>query len=197
MRYPHSSVFMVLVLLLAGCFRSPAARFYSLIAEPQVEASPPLLSDGVRLEVSSIIFPKYLDDPRMVVRMGTNELRRDEYERWIEAPRINFRDALLKRLSEDLKSANVFSSDNYSQRRGTQLLQVEVLQFDVTEEGKALLQVRWAIGANRDVIATGPLTVSEFSGTAEGSSGEDHVAALSKLLREFSQVVAQAVLLKR
>jgi uncharacterized lipoprotein YmbA len=197
MRYRPFLLFMVLLPLVAGCFRSPSARFYSLIAEPHVDERPRLLSDGVRLEVSSIIFPRYLDDPRMVVRTGANEIRRDEYERWIESPRTNFRDALLKGLSEDLQSANVFSEDTYPQRRGTQVLHVEVLQFDVTEEGIALLQVRWAIGANRDVIATGPLTVSEFSGNAEGSSGEEHVAALSKLLREFSQVVAQAVVLKR
>lgn len=196
MRYPHSSVFMVLVLLLAGCFRSPAARFYSLIAEPQVEASPPLLSGGVRLEVSSIIFPKYLDDPRMVVRTGLNEITRDEYERWIESLRINFRDALLKRLSEDLQSANVFSSDTYSQRRGNRVLQVEVLQFDVTDEGRALLKVRWALGANRDEIAHAPLAVSEFYGSSEGDSSEAHVAALSKLVIDFSRVVAQGVLLK-
>ena len=104
MRYRPFLLFMVLLPLVAGCFRSPSARFYSLIAEPHVDERPRLLSDGVRLEVSSIIFPRYLDDPRMVVRTGANEIRRDEYERWIESPRTNFRDALLKGLSESSAS---------------------------------------------------------------------------------------------
>jgi uncharacterized lipoprotein YmbA len=76
------------------------------------------------------------------------------------------------------------------------VLQVEVLQFDVTDQGRALLKARWAIGANRDVVANAPLAVSEFSGNSEGDSSEAHVAALSKLVRDFSRVVAQGILLK-
>ena len=196
MKCSHRAIFVVLVIFFVGCFRSPPTRFYSLLSESQANSGTQLLSDGVQLEVFSIIFPKYLEDPRMAIRTGLNEITRDEYERWIESLRINFRDALLRDLSEDLKSANIFSSDTYSQRRGNRVLQVEVLQFDVTDEGRALLKARWALGANRDVIAHAPLTVSEFYGTSEGNSSEAHVAALSKLVIDFSRVVAQGVLLK-
>ena len=196
MKYSHRAIVLVLVIFFLGCLRSPPTRFYSLLSEPQADAGTQLLSDGVQLEVSAIIFPKYLDDPRMAIRTGVNEITRDEEERWIDAPRINFRDALLRELSEDLKSANIFSSETYSQRRGTRVLQVEVLQFDVTDQGRALLKARWAIGANRDVVANAPLAVSEFSGNSEGDSSEAHVAALSKLVRDFSRVVAQGILLK-
>jgi len=183
----------LLMLSSVGCFRSPPSRFYSLISQRDAEVVPALSSDGVHLEVASVIFPQCLSDPRIAVRTGMNEISRDEYERWIEDPDVNFREALLADLSRELKSSNVFSSDVYPQRRGARVLQVEVLQFDVTEEGKAFLKARWSTGVDRSALSTIPLTVSEFTGLSEGSSSEARVAALSSLVREFSRVVAARI----
>jgi uncharacterized lipoprotein YmbA len=144
----------------------------------------------MQLEVASVVFPQYLNDPRIAVRTGVNEISRDEYERWIEDPDVNFRQALLDNLSRELKSSNVFSSDVYPQRRGAQVLQVEVLQFDVTEEGAALLKVRWAAGSDRAALVGAPLTVSEFTARAERSDSEARVEALSSLVRDFARKMA-------
>lgn len=193
MRNVYSLLLLALVLFSAGCFRSPTSRFYSLISQQEAEANPSLSSDGIHLEVASIIFPQYLDDPRITVRTGVNEVTRDEYERWVEDLTVNFRQALLSDLARELKSSNVFSSDTYSQRRGSQVLQVEVLQFDVSDEGKALLKVRWAVGATREALAGASLTLSEFTGTAADSSSEARVLALSALIDKLSRDVAHRV----
>jgi len=186
---------LVAVLLVSsvGCFRSPPSRFYSLLSQQEIESNPPLSSEGLQLEVASVVFPQYLEDPRIAVRTGANEVSRDEYERWIEDPDVNFRRGLLDALSRELKSSNVFSSDIYPQRRGSQVLQVEVLQFDVTEEGHALLKVRWAVGQDRNALLSAPLTVSEFSAQAQRANSESRVEALSSLVRDFSRAVAQRV----
>jgi len=193
MRYSLNIVLSALVLVSAGCFRSPSSRFYSLISQQEAEANPQLFSNGIHLEVASIVFPRYLDDPRIAVRTGVNEVTRDEYERWVEDLTVNFREALLNDLARDLKSSNVFSSDTYSQRRGSQVLQVEVLQFDVTDEGHAFLKARWASGANRQALAAASLTVSEYTTTAEDETSEARVAALSALIGKLSRDVAQRV----
>lgn len=174
-----------------GCFRSPSSRFYSLLSQQEMESNPSLSSDGVQVEVASVVFPQYLSDPRIAVRTGVNEISRDEYERWIEDPDVNFRQALLDNLSRELKSSNVFSSDVYPQRRGTRVLQVEVLQFDVTDEGRALLRARWATAPDRGALMTTPLTVSEFTAQAPTSSTEGQVSALSSLVRDFSGQIAK------
>lgn len=186
---------LVAVLLVSsvGCFRSPPSRFYSLLSQQEVESDPTLASEGIQLEVASVVFPQYLDDPRIAVRTGVNEISRDEYERWIEDPDVNFRQALLDNLSRDLKSSNVFSSDVYPQRRGSRVLQVEVLQFDVTEEGRAFLRARWATAPDRTALATTPLTVSDFTAQAPNSSTEGQVSALSSLVRDFSGQVAKSM----
>lgn len=193
MKTVQRTLVAVLVLLSVGCFRSPPSRFYSLISQQEAESKPALSSEGIQLEVASVVFPQYLNDPRIAVRTGLNEISRDEYERWIEDPDVNFREALLGDLSRELQSSNVFSSDVYPQRRGAQVLQVEVLQFDVTEEGRAFLKARWATGADRGAIATVPLTVSEFTATAADGSSEARVETLSALVRDFAREVAGRV----
>ena len=193
MKTGQRALLTVLMLTSVGCFRSPPSRFYTLISQQEAESSPALSAEGIQLEVSSVVFPQYLNDPRIAVRTGINEISRDEYERWIEDPDVNFREAPLSDLSRELKSSNVFSSDVYPQRRGAQVLLVEVLQFDVTDEGRALLKARWATGADRTAVATVPLTISEFTGSAEDNSSEARVAALSALVRELARDIAARV----
>ena len=197
MRTAYSVVLLAMVVFSTGCFRSPSSRFYSLISQQEAEANPSLSSEGMHLEVASIIFPHYLDDPRIAVRTGVNEVTRDEYERWVEDLSVNFRQALLTDLALELKSSNVFSSDIYSQRRGNQVLQVEVLQFDVSDEGRALLKVRWALGANREALSSAPLVLSEYMGTAEDGTSEARVAALSVLIDKLCRDVAGKVAASR
>jgi len=177
----------------SGCFRSPSSHFFSLVSEQQAAEAPHLQPDGLHLEVATIIFPQYLDDPRIAVRSGSYEVVRDEYERWVEDLSVNFRRALLGDLARALKSGNVFSSDVYSQRQASQTVQVEVLQFDVTEEGRALLKVRWGTATTRDALSSASLVVSEFSATAQGDSSEERVAAMSGLISSFAQEVALRV----
>jgi uncharacterized lipoprotein YmbA len=193
MKTGQRALLTVLMLTSVGCFRSPPSRFYSLIPQQEAESSPALSAEGIQLEVSSVVFPQYLNDPRIAVRTGINEVSRDEYERWIEDPDVNFREALLSDLSSELKSSNVFSSDVYPQRRGAQVLQVEVLKFDVTEEGRAFLKARWATGSDRTAVTTVPLTVSKFTATAADSSSEARVETLSALVRDFAREVAGRV----
>lgn len=193
MKTVQRTLVAVLLLSSVGCFRSPPSRFYSLISQQEAESKPVLSSEGIQLEVASVVFPQYLNDPRIAVRTGVNEISRDEYERWIEDPDVNFREALLGDLSRELQSSNVFSSDVYPQRRGAQVLQVEVLQFDVTEQGSAFLKARWVTGADRTAITTVPLTISEFTATSADSSSEARVETLSALVRDFAREVAGRV----
>jgi uncharacterized lipoprotein YmbA len=181
------------VVEMAGCFRSPSPHFYSLVSQERVASAAQLAPDGVSVEVAPLIFPQYLDDPRIVVRSGPHEVLKDEYERWIEDLDLNFRRVLLSDLSRHLKSGNVFSSDLYGQRSAAQVVQVEVLQFDVSDDNKAVLKARWAAARSREALNTATLTVSQFEGQAASGSSEARVSALSELIDAFSHEVAQKV----
>lgn len=184
---------VVLTLVAVGCFRSPSARFYSLVSQERIATAQQLSPSGVELEVAPISFPQYLDDPRMVVRFSGHEVERDEYDRWIEDLDRNFRRVLLSDISRYLKSSNVFSADVYAQRRGSHVVQIEVLQFDASEDGTAVLKARWLLGSSREALASSTMTISEYEAKAEGSSTEARVTALSSLIDRFSREVAQKV----
>jgi uncharacterized lipoprotein YmbA len=160
------------------------------MSQRDIESGSAVSSEGIQLEVASVVFPQYLNDPRIAVRTGTNEISRDEYDRWIEDPDINFRQALLEMLSQELKSSNVFSSDVYPGRRGVQVLQVEVLQFDVTEDDQAVMRIRWATASDRAALVSTPLKVSEYTAQAEHRSTEARVAALGSLLGRFAKDIS-------
>lgn len=183
--------FMVCFVGVAGCFRSPSARFYSLVSQERPVSGLELARDGVSVEVVPLIFPQYLDDPRLVVRSRGHEFLKDEYERWIEDLDVNFQRVLLNDLSRHLKSGNVFSSDMYGQRRASHVLQVEVLQFDVSEDSRAVLKARWAVAPNRDALSATTMLVSQFEARAVSDSVESRVAALSELIDTFSRDVAR------
>jgi uncharacterized lipoprotein YmbA len=72
-------------------------------------------------------------------------------------------------------------------------VQIEVLQFDVSEDGAAVLKARWAAAPNREKLNASALSISEFEGQANGSSNEARVAALSGLIDTLSREVAQKV----
>lgn len=184
---------VVFTVVAVGCFRSPSARFYSLVSQERIATAQQLSPSGVELEVAPIIFPQYLDDPRMVVRFSGHGVERDEYDRWIEDLDLNFRRVLLSDISRYLKSSNVFSADVYAQRRGSHVVQIEVLQFDASEDGTAVLKARWLLGSSREALASSTMTISEYEAKAEGSSTEARVTALSSLIDRFSREVAQKV----
>lgn len=179
--------------VMTGCFRSPSPSFYSLVSQERLATAQQLSPQGVELEVASIIFPQYLDDPRLVTRVGAHSVTRDEYDRWIEDLDLNFRRVFLSDLSRRLKSSNVFSSDVYSQRRGSKVVQVEVLQFDAAKDGSVMLKARWAVASDRQSLPSTTMRISEFQAQAQNDSSEARVTALSDLIDRFSAEVSDNV----
>src|SRR5262245_5343951 len=66
------------LLLLAGC-ASPSSRFYSLSAAGTPAATPSDLS----VVVGPVIIPAAVDRAQMVVSTGPNQVRVDEFNRWV------------------------------------------------------------------------------------------------------------------
>ena len=67
----------VLALFGAGC-ASPDSRFYTLSAAPAPGAAPSTLS----VVVGPVSVPAAVDRPQIVVTVGPNQVRLDEFNRW-------------------------------------------------------------------------------------------------------------------
>ena len=181
-----------ILVLSVGCFRSPNSTFYALTSKHS-EGTEALSPTGISIAISSIGFPQYLDDPRMLVRSNGNVIDRLEYDRWAEDLDRNFTRVLVENIAHNLQSSNVFSANTYELRPATYQLQCEVMQFDVSDRGDAVLKVRWAVATSSEALRGAPFEVMEFTQRAEKDSPDSNVAALSQLVGKFAEAVSARI----
>ncbi len=78
----HRLVTIVAVLTLitfaAGCASTPASRFYTLSAA----SGPAAPSSNLSIAVGPVTVPAVVDRPQIVVNVGPNQVRVEEFNRW-------------------------------------------------------------------------------------------------------------------
>jgi|GEM_PF-6025622 len=182
---------IVTTLLVAGCFRSPPVRFYSLKALPQsVERT--VHTTGPRIEIMTSSFPSYLATPQMVLRRSNGEVVVDDFNRWSEELRSNFERTLIENLVVRLNNASILPVQVYQVSDPSRTVRIEVLQFEVVERDEALLKARWGggRGAGRSEL---PLVVSVFREPIENHTPEARAEALSRTVASLCEEITHAI----
>jgi uncharacterized lipoprotein YmbA len=149
-------------------------------------------TDGPRIEIVVDEFPGYLNDPKMAVRRANGEIVVDEYNRWIEELENNFERTVMENLVTRLDNPSIVVVPPYRASESTPSFRLEVVQFDVSEEGEAVLKVRWGF-SGRDAKSAGPLRLSVYREQLDGQSTEGRVAALSRTVASLCDELAVAV----
>lgn len=178
-------------LLTVGCFRSPPTHFYSLHPLP-AEIQRDTNTNGPRVEVLVSAFPGYLNNPQMALRRADGEIVVDEYNRWIEELESNFERTIMENLVTRLDNAAVVVVQPYQVSESALSVRLEVVQFDVSEQGEAVLKVRWQVSGGK-VRDPSPLQLSVFRELLGSSSPEARVAAQSRAVASLCDELARAV----
>ncbi len=181
----------VAALMMVGCFRSPPTHFYSLHPIP-AEIQRDTTTNGPRVDVVVDAFPGYLNNPQMAVRRADGEILVDEYNRWIEELESNFERTIMENLVTRLDNAAVVVVQPYQASESTLSLRLEVVQFDVSEQGEAVLKARWRLSDGRAKRAS-PLQLSVYRERLESHSTQARVAALSRTVASLCDELARAV----
>jgi uncharacterized protein len=136
-------------------------------------------------------FPPYLDRSELVSRVGTNELRPSPFDFWAGSLNEQFKSALGQNLALMIGPCRVTTYPWYA---GTfdATVGIDVLRFEVSTDGSAHLVARWAIRDGRGTTV-GDVRESNLSAPVVGRDAGDAVAALSKILTEFSRELATAI----
>jgi uncharacterized protein len=174
-----------LVLFVAGCASKPS-RFYTLSAAP----SPPATPSDLSVTVGPVSVPAAVDRAQIVVALGPNQVRLDEFNRW-DAPLQN---AVARVVTENLVtllgtprvalSPQTLTTADYR-------VAIEVQRFESTLGEAATLDAVWTVSRTKDGKSqTGRTTVREP--TAE-KSYDALAAAHSRALARLSQDIADAV----
>jgi len=189
----------VFTLLVAGCMglgRQPdASKFFTLTPVAEDAAGPAVGGEGkLSVGLGPILLPGYLVRTQLVRRVGPNEIKLAESDRWAEPLGEAFGRTLRQNLVHLLGADRVVVYPWPIATRVDLRVSVEVLRFEPGTDGSAELAARWTVreGTGADVIA------ARDSDLREPASGGDTAAAvgamsraLSRLSGEIAQVIAQ------
>lgn len=192
---------MVVILILgalwvvhSGCASSPPARFYVLDSPaatgPEMKRS---ADEGcLSIGIGPIKIPGYLDQPQIVTRIGPDEIKLAEFDRWAEPFKDNFTRVLAKDLSNLLCTKAIVV---FPWRGGIPIdyrVEMEVLRLDGSLGGDVSLEAWWMVfsGDGKKMVLT---RKSTFTEATDGKDYRSLVSAQSRAVAKLSQEIAKTI----
>jgi hypothetical protein len=138
----------VAVMIFSGCAgKSDPARFY------QIPSSRELVSQDVFnaahpvpvLGVGPVTLPAYLDRPQIVTRSGDSRLTLAEFDKWAEPLEDSISRIILSELTQQFKDRKVALVPWKQKPDSAGQMSIAVLQMDNSDQGDAVLVVRWTL----------------------------------------------------
>jgi uncharacterized lipoprotein YmbA len=169
-----------------GC-SSPPVRFYALSVTGTTTQAPL----DVSVAVGPVTIPAAVDGSRIVLRVGPNELRPDEYNRWA-AP---LQDDILRTVAADLAmqlgTGRVSLSTNTSGSAPEYRASIEVERFESVLGQTATVEAEWTVRRSSDgAVQSGRIVAHEpVSGSGFGALAAAHSRAVQRLSGEIAAAV--------
>jgi len=198
-RRPSAQVILVggLALVSAGAcsIKSETApsRFYMLRALPtDASSSATQGAEGPVLVLGPVTIAAYLDRPQIVTRGSGREVKLSEFERWAGPLKDNVEAVIANNLSVLVPTERI---SVYPARLPPDVdlrIAVEVLRFDGSLGGEAVLEARWSLIFS-DTDEPSLTKRSRFEQATGGPGYDAFVKALNGALEDLSREVAQEV----
>ncbi len=188
------ALFVMALILLAGCASTEPSRFHNLTPMPgsSAETQAEYDENDIAIGIGPVNIPDYLDREQIVTRNNQNEIELGEFNRWAGELQENVAGILFENLSHLLSTDRV---SLYPWRGTTPIdfqIEVEILQLDGEMGGNVLLVSHWTIlgGDNQKVLMMKKSSFTEPSG-AQGYNA--FVAAQSRALENLSRQISLAI----
>jgi uncharacterized lipoprotein YmbA len=186
----RSGIAVLLTVLVAGCAgQSPRSNFYMLSAEAKPQANVTGNCSSQAISVGPVSWPRYLDQPRIVTRVGTNRLEDDEFNRWGGSLEDGFVRTVIKNLSGMLHSELVVNYRRSEHFAPMHRVEIVVNQFDGQIGESVILDAKWSIISE----ASGKLEMVSTSTIQKDTSGPGYdalVSASSLAVAQLSEEIA-------
>ena len=188
---------LVLSIGLCGCASTPPANFYTLAPISAFEAQPAAESDRRDAELAiglgPVTFPLFLDRPQIVSRASANRLTFDELERWGGTLQDDFMRVWSENLSVLTGSSRILILPSEIRYPLDLRLSAEILAFEGTTDGQAVLRVRWSVlEPTLDQVLMARESRYQRAIAPPGDT-QARLASLSLTLADFSREVAEAL----
>ncbi len=180
-----------LAVLVGGCTllspRHDPSRFYTLSPRPGAARPRPSTSD-LTVVVGPVSVPAYLDRNEVAVRVSASELRYALTERWAEPLAKTVTRVLVENLGAALGTDGVSNVVNASTVTPDYTVELVVVRFEATADGKAELTARWAVRDRARKIVR--IRQSQHERQATAATVEGGVNAMSAALGDLSDEIA-------
>ena len=199
MRSRFAALGLVGCLALAGCVSlggpPVAVRLFvleAMAAHPAGADAPPAgTAGGVAVGVGPLTVPDYAGS-RLVYRVGPNEVRLSETDRWAEPLGAGLQRVLVTNLAAVLGSERVVAYPWRPEVRPTWFIEIDVLRFERGADGTADLEARWTLRRSRDLALVRQAT-TRLARAPAGPGPDALVAVFSASLAEWSGELSAAL----
>jgi len=193
-------VLLIVVLLLSGCLgrSSPKVTYYSLLTMNQLGDMQSVASlPDVKLGIGPITIPDSLKRSQIATRQHGNQYEFDEFNRWAGVLEKDITSVLGDNLGQLLGIEKVGFFPWLHHFKPTYRVMVDVIRFDGSIDGEAVLSARWAISntEGKEFLAG---KKSDYRKPLEDASYASLIKAESQLLAALSkEIAAEIVTLKK
>lgn len=182
---------LLLLILFAGCAAtSPHSTFFELrpvpAASPQAQSG---LSSAV-VGVGPIRLAERLDRPQLVTHGSGNELKINEYHRWVGSLQNNLSQVLATNLASRLNMDQVVPVPWVTGLDVDYRVAISIYRLDGYPGGEVRLQADWVI-VDRNGKAISPVYKADYVQTAAGSDVAGYVRAQEQLVATLSDAIAE------
>lgn len=188
---------ILLALCLSGCsvFKpvTDESRYYVLTDLP---GKAPRALGAPLVGLERIELPEYLNRPELVARLGNNQLKIYENERWGEPIKDGIGRTLRRDLAVMLGAERIDEPPWSTDGPPALVVEVELRRFERTGEHAVELEATWLLrdGKSGKTLVTHTSTLRQ---RIEGSGTSVTVQALSQLLASLSSEIAETVRARR
>jgi uncharacterized lipoprotein YmbA len=173
--------------LLRGPDPTPTQFFVLTSRTPRTQAA----KQDVSLGVGPLSFPSYLERPQMVSRKQQNQIAVSGSNRWAEPLKDSFLRVLAEDLGKLVGTSEVVMFPWYKTPL-TYQIKLEVLRFEPTWEGRAVLQVIWTLyDPKRDRYVV--TRHEDFHQSVDSGDPEAVAGAMSELVGQLAAVITKAI----
>lgn len=182
------------VLNALGCGTSQPSHFYLLraVSPPSVSGLSDTKPSSLSFGLGPVTLPKYLDRPQIVTKTSAHEVELAEFHKWAEPLSENVSHVLTENLSALLSTDRILQYPWRSSITLDYQIAVDVLQFDATMGGEAVLVARWSLlgGDGHTALITKKTQVTH---RPTSQNYEALVEAMSRNLEDLSREIAEAI----
>jgi uncharacterized protein len=180
-------VYGLMAMALSAC-ASPSSHFYTLTQTQAVQPGP---ASSASIAVGPVSVPESVNRPEIVVRVGTNEVALDEFNRWAAPLPSEIQRVVVENLVQLLGTQRV---SRYPQGQITSpdfRVQIEVLRFESAPGDAAFLDVLWTVhGKGKKELKTGRTTLREpLTEKSYDALAAAHSRALGTLSRDLAEAI--------